>query len=123
MLSAGKDELICDLAETYGVYDYKQLPPKTVAAYAVGLKDDSRIKLKLSGMNVSTNTLLLAQIADALNILVWMNSKDCRNKSKRPKSLVEALMNPKQDEKPMKFESGAEFENYRNALLRKGGYV
>ena len=123
MFAVGEDELICDLAETYGIYDYEQLPLKTVAALAIGLRDDSRIKMKLSGAKVPTNTLLLAQIADAMNTLVWMSSKDCRNNSKRPKSLVEAIMNPKQDEKPMKFESGAKFETYRNALLRKGGYV
>lgn len=123
MFAVGEDELICDLAETYRIYDYEQLPLKTVAAFAIGLRDDSRIKMKLSGAKVPTNTLLLAQIADAMNTLVWMNSKDCRNNSKRPKSLVEAIMNPKQNEKPMKFKNGAEFETYRNALLRKGGYV
>ena len=124
MLAVGEDELVCDLAEAYSIYDYRQLPPSTVAVFAVGLKDDSRIKMKLSGMKVSTNTLLLAQIADAINTLVWMNSKDCRNASKRPKSLVEALTGTdKAKERPISFKTGAEFEAYRQALIRKGGYM
>lgn len=122
MLAVGEDELICDLAETYRIYDYEQLPPKKVAAFAVGLRDDSRIKMKLSGTKVHANTLLLAQIADAMNTLVWMNSKDCGNASKRPKSLVEAIISPEKDEKPLRFESGHDFDEYRKALLRKGGH-
>ena len=124
MLAMGEDELICDLAETYRIYDYRQLPPSTVAVFAVGLRDDSRIKMKLSGMKVPADTLLLAQIADAINTLVWMNSKDCRNASKRPKSLVEALTSTDTaKEKPISFKTGAEFEAYRQALIRKGGYM
>lgn len=124
MIAVGEDELVCDLAETYRIYDYRQLPPNTVAVFAVGLKDDSRIKMKLGGMKVPTDTLLLAQIADAVNTLVWMNSKDCRNVSKRPKSLVEALTSgDKAKEKPISFKTGAEFEAYRQALIRKGGYM
>ena len=124
MLAVGEDELVCDLAETYQIYDYRQLPPSTVAVFAVGLRDDSRIKMKLCGMKVPADTLLLAQIADAINTLVWMNSKDCRNASKRPKSLVEALTSTdKATEKPISFRTGAEFETYRQALIRKGGYM
>lgn len=124
MLAVGEEELICDLAETYGIYDYEQLPPKTVAVLAIGLKDDSRIKMKLCGMKVPADTFLLAQIADAINTLVWMNSKDCRSVSKRPKSLVEALTGAdKAKERPISFKTGAEFEAYRQALIRKGGYT
>ena len=124
MLAAGEEELACDLAETYQIYDYRQLPPNTVAVFAIGLRDDSRIKMKLCGMKVPADTLLLAQIADAINTLVWMNSKDCRNASKRPKSLVEALTGTdKVKERPTSFKTGAEFEAYRQALIRKGGYT
>jgi hypothetical protein len=123
MFAVGEDELICDLAETYRIYDYEQLPPQKVAAFAVGLRDDSRIKMKLSGMKVPANTLFLAQIADAANTLIWMNSKDNKNPSKRPKSLVEALTEPKKDEKPLKFSNGSEFDNFRKELLRKRGHT
>lgn len=124
MLAVGEEELVCDLAETYQIYDYRQLPPNTVAVFAIGLRDDSRTKMKLCSMKVPASTLLLAQIADAINTLVWMNSKDCRNASKRPKSLVEALAGTdKAKEKPISFKTGTEFEAYRQALIRKGGYA
>lgn len=124
MLSVDEEAVICDLAETYSIYDYRQLSPNVVAVFSVGLKDSSRIKMKLSGMSATAEVLLLAQIADALNTLVWFNSKDRTNQSKRPKSLVEAITNPnKTDEKPMSFSSGEEFEKYRFELMRKGGML
>ena len=123
MIAFDEDALMCDLAQTYQIYDYRQLSPKMVAAFSVGLEDKSRIKMKLSGLKVPMDTLLLAQITDAINTLVWMNSKDCRNNSKRPKSLVEAILKPERDDKPKSFASGADFERYRRELLRKGGHL
>lgn len=123
MIAVDEDALMCDLAQTYQIYDYRQLSPKMVAAFSVGLEDKSRIKMKLSGLKVPMDTLLLAQITDAINTLVWMNSKDCRNNSKRPKSLVEAILKPENDDKPKSFASGADFERYRRELLRKGGHL
>lgn len=124
MLSVDEEAVICDLAENYNIYDYRQLSPNVVAVFSVGLKDSSRIKMKLSGMSATAEVLLLAQIADALNTLVWFNSKDRTNQSKRPKSLVEAITNPnKTDEKPMSFSNGEEFEKYRFELMRKGGML
>lgn len=123
MIAVGEDALICDFAQYYHIYDYRQLPLKTAAVLAVGLEDDSRIKRKISGAAASISTMLMAQIADSLNILVWMNSKDCRNNSKRPRSLVEAIIQPERDERPMSFANGEEFEKYRKALIRKRGYA
>lgn len=40
---AGEEALICDLAETYHILDYKQLPLRTVAVLASGLRQDARI--------------------------------------------------------------------------------
>lgn len=124
MICVDEDSLICDLAETYHIYDYRQLSPRAVAVFALGLKADSRIMLKLAGLNVPINTLLLAQIVDSINTLVWMNSSDCKNKNKRPKSIAEALQGiDKNEEKPLAFEDGKAFDKYRLDLLRKGGHL
>lgn len=123
MIAIDEDALVCDLAQTYSIHDYKQLPPKTIAAFSVGLEDKSRIKMKLSGLTVQIETMLLAQIADAINMLVWMNSKECRNGSKRPKSLIKAILNPDKDEKIKSFRSGSDFDSYRREIIRKGGYA
>src|SRR5699024_11907585 len=59
MIQLDEDALICDLAETYQIYDYRQLPPTRVAVFSIGLRDDSRIKMKASGQLVPMETLLL----------------------------------------------------------------
>ena len=50
MLNLDKDALLCDLAETYHIYDYKSLPCKMVATFSCGLRADSRIKMKIAGI-------------------------------------------------------------------------
>lgn len=46
-MSYDRDALICDIAETYGVYDLGALPLQTVAVLAQGLRHDARIMMKL----------------------------------------------------------------------------
>ena len=75
MIATDNDALICDMAETYKVFDLRALPVPMLATLAAGLRDDSRIKIKLSGARAATDTLLLASIADALNFLAWAKTK------------------------------------------------
>lgn len=92
MLKTDRDALICDLAETYHIYNYKELPCATVALFSCGLREESRIKRKLSGTDVSKEEMLLASIADSLSTLVWFKTRDGVNGINRPKSFVEALL-------------------------------
>ena len=64
MISVDEEALICDFAETYHIYDYRSLPARRAATFAVGLRDDSRIKMKMAGMNVSMDSIMIAAIAD-----------------------------------------------------------
>ena len=70
MMSNYHDELVCDMAETYRIFDIKRVPASLAATLAVGLRDDSRVKQAKSGANdrqrVSDNTLMLAYIVDLL---------------------------------------------------------
>lgn len=119
MISEDEGALICDLAETYQIYDYRQLPPTRVAVFAVGLKDDSRIKMKLSGQRVSLNTLLLACIADRLSILVWAQTKDGQKGINRPAMLVEALTEKgSRGADVIVFNSGEDYEKTRNRIIK-----
>ena len=36
MIAVDENALICDLAETYGIYNYRQLPPTLVAVFSLG---------------------------------------------------------------------------------------
>lgn len=111
MIIADEDALICDFAETYGIYDYKRLPLRTAAVLASGLREDSRIMMKLSGMNVTSNTLLNAVIADRVGLLAWMQTKDGAKGRNRPESIVVKLLNPEKNrEKAVAFQSGREFD-------------
>lgn len=91
MLETDEDALICDLAETYGLFDYQALQVKMLATLSNGLRDDSRIKMSLSGAMISTETMISAYCADNLALLVWLNTEDAKRNRNRPKSLVEAL--------------------------------
>lgn len=92
MLKEDRDAVLCDLAETYGVFDLYALPVRTLAVLAAGLRDDSRIKTRLSGISVPRRDLLLASAVDRLSFLVWLMSEDAKRGTNRPKSLVAALL-------------------------------
>lgn len=120
MVRVNENALICDLAETYQIYDYKQLPPLMVAVFACGLRDDSRIKLELSDVKAKPDTILLATIVDCLNILIWAITKDGAKNRSRPKSIVKLLfdLNDSTDKK-INFATGEDFEKARKKLLRR----
>ena len=107
MMALDEDALICDLAETYHIYDYRSLPLKTVATLSAGLRDDSRIKLKAADTSVGLDTVILAAIADNLTMLrAGMSSK---NKGE-PFLFSEALRSEKKTQKARGFRTAEEFE-------------
>lgn len=71
MLATDRDSLECDLAETYGVLEMEALPVRKLAVLSFGLRDNSRIKMKLAGMKVSMDRLMLAGCFDMLSWLRW----------------------------------------------------
>ena len=125
MIALDEDALICDLAETYQIYDYKQLPLNQVAVFAYGLRDDSRIKQVMSNQIVPLETTLLASIVDRLSLSLWLQTKDGQKGVNRPKSIVDQLTKQDKEERDEReylvFESGEDFENYRRSLLAKTG--
>lgn len=122
MIAADEDALVCDLAETYHIYDYRQLPTHQVAVFAVGLRDDARIKIKLSGQKESLDRLLLASMVDRLSLLVWAKTKDGQKGQNQPVSLVSRLVDEEQKESDLiAFESGEDFLRAREQLLKEIG--
>lgn len=125
MLHEDETAVICDLAETYHVLDYRALPLKTVAALASGLREDSRIRMKLSGMRVSTDTMLAAATVDRLSMLIWAKTKDGEIGRNRPESILDKLTaeDTRSDEEYKAFDSPEEFMQARKELLlsREGG--
>lgn len=125
MIRQDEDALICDLAETYRIYDYRQLPLLQVAVFAYGLRDDSRIKKIISNQTASLDTLLFASMVDRLSLSLWLQTKDGQKGVNRPKSIVDQLTKQDKEERDEReylvFESGEDFENYRKKLLTEIG--
>lgn len=123
MIKTDEDALICDLAETYQIYDYRQLPVHLVAVFAFGLKDNSRIKMKLNEQTVPMETILLASISDKLSTLIWFQTEDGQKGKNRPVSLVDLFTNKSSRETKkdvIVFNSGEDFVNQRQRLLKGG---
>ena len=112
MICADREALACDLAETYGIFDLRALPVSTLATLAVGLREDSRIKRKLLGNQITITEMLLAAVFDKLSILAWLWSKDGQTGDNRPESLLSAILGEKTESSgaAQAFETGEEFE-------------
>ncbi len=107
-MAEAEDEMICDFAEYYSIYDYQALPVSYVATLFLGLRESSRTKMKLTGQKQTAETLLLAAAADYLSLLVWFKTKDGQRGRNRPKSFYEKLTGQTEKEdssKPMAFSS------------------
>lgn len=115
MITVDEEALICDFAEVYGVFDYRQLPARRAAILACGLGPKSRIASKLSGAKVPLDILLLALVADALKILIWQNTKDGASGRNKPKSIVQGMYEGK--ETGTGFETADEFEAWRARMI------
>lgn len=123
MIKLDEDALICDLAETYQIYSFQQLPLLQVAVFAYGLRDDSRIKQRLSGQIVPLETMLLAGMVDRLSLSLWIQTKDGQKGKNRPKSILDQLIHKeeKDEREHLVFESGEDFEKYRKEFLARVG--
>lgn len=90
MLATDETALVCDLAETYGIYDYRSYPATVIATFAVGLRENARIWLKMNKMAYPLETMLLASAVDKLSLLLWAKTKDGAKNRNRPKMIIEA---------------------------------
>lgn len=115
MIRLDEDALICDLAETYHIYDYRSLPPKLVATLSAGLRDNSRIKLRALDIPVSQDTLLLATIADRVELFRYSFMPE--GKAKNFASLTEKLLGEEQKKRVVGFKTAEEFEKARARII------
>ena len=90
MLATDEDALVCDMTEIYHILDIWALPVELLAVLASGLRDNSRIKMKLAGYKYLAPEFMLPQIVD---ILVAM----AVDKENRPKPLTEIMTTAEED--------------------------
>ena len=114
MIRFDEDALICDLAETYQIFDYRSLPLRLVATLSAGLRENSRIKLKASGSPASQETVLLAMIADRVEAFRYGFSEDASKGRNKPPSILGLLLgeeeNTNQNKSVVAFDSGKAFD-------------
>lgn len=118
-----EDALICDLAETYHVLDWRALPISLVATLAAGLRHDSRSRLAMIGQTVSFRDQMLAGILDRLSWLAWTKTKDAQHHGKgAPEPILPKLLKIGKEEKQKVagFETAEDFEKARRRILGIG---
>lgn len=113
---------MCDLAETYHIYDMYQHSPSRIAVFCNGLGADSRVKKALNGLNDSGLSLryLLAVEIDAIHMLIHTLS----GSGKAPASIADIITGKKRESagtgNQMTFESAEDFETVRAEILKGG---
>lgn len=123
MVALDEGALICDFAETYHILDYRALPATQAATLASGLRENSRIKMKMAGVQHPIDVLLLAGAVDRLSLLLWAQTKDGGKGRNRPDSVFAALTEQTKNNNGnvIPFESGREFEIKWRELTNRGG--
>ena len=109
MICVDEEALICDFAETYHIYDYRSLPLKLAGIFACGLRENSRIMMKISGLKISLNDMMLAAIADNTSLTAWLQTRDGARGINRPKSIIQSITGERKDNITT-FRSGEEFD-------------
>lgn len=86
-----------------------------MATLVFGLREDSRLKKKLSNNKLTLEQTLLAMQVDALRYLCWTKSKDAhKGRPYKEKSIVKVLNKEYEKDKDELevFETIEEYENY-----------
>ena len=118
MLSKDEDALICDMAETYHVLDIWALPVETLAVLASGLRDNSRIKMKIAGINYIPMEMVVPRIADCVSLLLYSFTKDAKYKRNMPTMFTDIMAGKKtKTDDLMTFSTGAEFMAARERII------
>ena len=109
MLATDEEAVICDLAETYHIYDYRSFPVKYIATLCAGLRSDSRIFSKINGIKRHiSQEFLLAVLVDNLKIVRNLLMKDPPKHEEYYSDMM--LTEKKKEQKYKVFDSPEAFE-------------
>lgn len=115
MRSTDEDALICDFAETYHILDYRALPVHLQATLASGLRDNSRIKMKLMGFKMISTDLILARMADSIELFRY--NMVAKEDTPSPTLLMDIMAGKAKKKEEFGFDSGADFEKAKAKFL------
>lgn len=122
MLSLDREAVICDFAEAYHIYTFKGLSARYIATLAIGLRENSRIKLKMIGVkNCIPSIILNALLIDSVRDIRYMLAKYLSLETERGESIVDLIYGNEQSAKKTGYSSVQEFEEAREKII-KGGH-
>lgn len=125
MIDTDEEALICDFAETYHIYNYRSLPARLAATYAVGLGDNSRIvrilKEKKYGQKTSNVELLLSVLIDRVGVLItgFGNGEALPSYSEQ---CFSGRLTAEADDGLERFYNAEDFETERHRLINGGNH-
>lgn len=110
--------MICDLAETYHILNYKELSPDLVATLVFGLRDNSRVKMRLSKTKLTLEQALFAMMVDQLRFQSWTHSKEAhKGRGYKEKSILKALQEePKEKDELEVFDDAESLMEYLDSF-------
>lgn len=117
MIALDEEAFICDMAETYHIYDYRGVPCKTLGTLATGLREDSRIKMEINGVKAGPETLILANVYDVCRMILWAQTEDGAKGRNRPKSLADTFIVKKRVDHSHDL-TPREYQIIRNRILK-----
>ena len=92
------------------------LPVGLVATLCLGLRENSRVMMALRGARLSLDQEIAVQQLDALNLSVWMKTKDAVKGRNRPQSLYKELTKPQNAQS--EFATFESYEELKQAIER-----
>lgn len=121
MMATDADALVCDIAETYGIIDMEALPVEKLAVLSFGLRENSRIRMKMAGAKASTETFLLAGCFDMLSWIRWSKTQFAADGGPPPSSILQSLYGYYRPE-TAGFASAEEFEAAREKIIKEANH-
>lgn len=96
------------MAEYYHIWHYEKFEPGYLAILLGGLREESRVRMAISGQKAKLENILLATIADEVNVLINGNVEQ---------SLLEILVYGKKEREKMckSFDSKDSFFEWWNS--------
>lgn len=113
-MSVCEDELLCDFAEVYHIYDLNAFSVEYLGILARGLRANSRVMMKLNGDKIDIKDTLLSLIVDNLQTLVWFKTSDGQHNRNRPASIYKQLTGNEPQEEYAEFKTGEDFKKAWN---------
>ena len=122
MMATDMDALICDFAETYGIIDMEALPVDKLAVLSCGLRENSRIRMKMAGAKTNTETFLLAGCFDMLSWIKWSKTQYAADGGPPPTGILQSLLGQTSGSETVGFRSADEYEAARERIIREANH-